>query len=301
MSSLREIHPEPSGPLDRHGLLARYAPADRDRPSTRVNFIESLDGSATVQGLSGGLGSPADKAVFDVLRAVSDVVLVGAGTARAEGYGALTVGEPFVEWRRAAGLAPHPAFALVSGRLDLDPSSDMFAKAPTPPLVFTAASAPTDARARLSEVATVIDAGETHADPAVVLQELHSRGLLQVLCEGGPALFGGLIAADLVDELCVSISPVLEGGTGPRIATAPGEQDGSAPGSGSSSSSSSGSGSGSGSQDATTAVRSAPTVPPPGFELVRLLLSDSMLLSRWARSRDSADSTDIGTGIGGAS
>ncbi|WP_440710543.1 pyrimidine reductase family protein [Herbiconiux sp. YIM B11900] len=284
MSAIQELHPVRSGPLDRDDLLERYAPVDRGRPVTRVNFIESLDGSATVEGLSGGLGSPADKAVFDVLRAVSDVVLVGAGTARAEGYGALTVGEPFVQWRRAAGLAAHPVFALVSGRLDLDPSGDMFTKAPTPPLVFTASAAPADARARLSEVATVIDAGETHADPAVVLRELHSRGLLQVLCEGGPSLFGGLIAADLVDELCLSISPVLEGGAGPRIATAPRARDARA----------------TGSADATTAARSAPASPPPGFELVRLLLSDSMLLSRWARSEGSANGTDTGTGTGGA-
>lgn len=269
MSPIRELYPEPSGPLDRDDLVARYAPADRHHPSTRVNFIESLDGSATVQGLSGGLGSPSDKAVFDVLRAVSDVVLVGAGTARAEGYGALTVGEPFREWRRAAGLAPHPVFALVSGRLDLDPSSDMFAKAPTPPLVFTASSAPADARARLGEVATIIDAGQMHADPAVVLRELHARGQRQVLCEGGPSLFGGLIAADLVDELCLSISPVLEGGAGPRIATARAAGDARDAG------------------DAGDRAGSLPTSPPPGFELVRLLISDSMLLSRWARTRAS--------------
>lgn len=258
MSSIHELHPQPSGALDRAGLIARYAPADRSQATTRVNFIESLDGSATVQGLSGGLGSAADKAVFDVLQAVSDVVLVGAGTARSEGYGALTAGEPFVQWRRAAGLTPHPAFALVSARLDLDPAADMFVKAPTPPLVFTASSAPADARARLGRVATVIDAGETHADPAVVLRELHSRGLLQVLCEGGPSLFGALIAADLVDELCLSISPLLEGGDGPRIATAP---------------------------------AGALASPPPGFELVRLLLADSMLLTRWARSRGAGVAT----------
>ncbi len=241
---------DPTGALDTTALLALYAPADRARPSIRVNFIESLDGSATVADLSGALGSPADKAVFDVLRAVADVVLVGAGTARAESYGALTVGEGFVDWRRSVGLSDHPAMALVSGHLDLDPASALFTKAPTPPLVFTTASAPQEARARLSEVATVIDAGDGdgRVDPHAVRAALLERGLAQVLCEGGPSLFGDLIAEDLVDEFCLTLSPMLEGGRGPRIAAAHG-----AP---------------------------APTVPRD-MQLAHVLRSDSMLLTRW--------------------
>ena len=250
MTEIVELFPHPSGPLDAAELLARYAPADRSAPALRVGFIESVDGSSTLGGLSGGLGAPADKAVFDTLRGVADVVLVGAGTARGEGYGALTVGDRFVDWRRASALSDHPAMALVSGRLDLDPASDLFAKAPTPPLVFTARSAPADARARLEEVATVIDAGDTRVDVAVVRRELHARGLVQILCEGGPSLFGELVAADLVDELCLTLSPVLEGGAGRRITTAPG----------------------------------GGTTVPRGLELAHLLRSGSMLLSRWTRA-----------------
>jgi len=251
MSGIVRLHGDADA-LDTAGLLALYAPADRTRPGIRVNFIESLDGSATVAGLSGALGSPADKAVFDVLRAVSDVVLVGAGTARAEGYGALTVGDDFVDWRRAAGLSAHPAMALVSGRLDLDPAGDLFAKAPTRPLVFTTASAPQDARDRLSEVATVIDAGDAdgRVDPHAVRAALLERGLAQVLCEGGPSLFGDLIAADLVDEFCLTLSPTLEGGAGPRIASAHG---------------------------------AAGPAAPRGLELAHVLRSGSMLLTRWVR------------------
>ncbi|MGA1838695.1 pyrimidine reductase family protein [Herbiconiux sp. 11R-BC] len=243
-----ELFPEPSRPLSPDELLARYAPPRRSEPWLRVNFIQSVDGSATVDGLSGGLGGPADKAVFDTLRGVADVVLVGAGTARAEGYGALTVGERFVRWRRASGLPEHPAMALVSGRLDLDPASALFAEAPVRPLVFTVASAPADARARLAEVATVIDAGAERVDPSTVLRELAGRGLAQVLCEGGPSLFGELTAAGLVDELCLTTSPMLEGGSGRRIVSAPGE--------GSS---------------------------PRDLELGLLLRSGSMLLARWVR------------------
>ncbi|SDZ12938.1 pyrimidine reductase family protein [Herbiconiux ginsengi] len=254
MTEIVELFPEASGALGPAALLARYAPADRSEPRLRVNFIQSVDGSATLEGRSGGLGGPADKAVFDILRGVSDVVLVGAGTARAEGYGALVVTDDLVEWRLGQGLPAHPAMALVSSSLDLDPASDLFAKAFSPPIVFTVPSAPADARARLAEVATVIDAGGAgpasgRVDPVLVRRELLDRGLSQVLCEGGPRLFGDLIAADLVDELCLTLSPVLEGGGGPRIALP--ARDG---------------------------------VVPRGLELVSLLRSGSMLLSRWART-----------------
>ncbi|MFB2582925.1 pyrimidine reductase family protein [Herbiconiux sp. P15] len=240
-------------------LRELYAPEPRDVPRLRVNFVQSLDGSATVQGLSGGLGGPADKLVFDTLRGLADVVLVGAGTARAEGYGALTVSDEHVAHRRSLGLPDHPAMALVSGRLDLDPASALFAAAPRRPLVFTSRSAPAEARSRLSEVADVIDAGDEHVDPAAVVRHLHTRGLLQTLCEGGPSLFGDLIAADLVDELCLTISPVLEGGSGPRIARAPGD-------------------------------RADPSMPL-GFELAHALASGSLLLTRWLRSARDEDGT----------
>jgi riboflavin biosynthesis pyrimidine reductase len=259
MTEIYALQPAMTGPLSRPDIIALYATADRATPWLRVNFIESIDGSATLRGRSGGLGQPADKAVFDILRGVADVVLVGAGTVRAEGYGALTVGDEFVGWRRERGLPDHPAMAIVSGRLNLDPESDLFAKAPSRPLVFTVASAPPDARARLEPVATVIEAGQNSVDPAVMRRELVSRGLGHVLCEGGPLLFGELIAADLVDELCLTLSPLLEGGAGPRIATPPGGAapfDGATPG---------------------------PTAPHD-MELAHVLRSGSMLLTRWVRA-----------------
>jgi riboflavin biosynthesis pyrimidine reductase len=204
-------------PLRYEQLVALYAAADRTRPHVRFNFVESLDGSATLEGRSGGLGGPADKAVFDILRGVADVVLAGAGTVRTEGYGALTATPELVGWRRAAGLADHPVMAIVSGSLDLDPQSEIFTKAPVRPLVFTSRAATTDARARLAAVAEVIDAGDGLVEPALVRDALLARGLAQILSEGGPTLFGTFIAADLVDELCLTVSPLLEGGPGRRI------------------------------------------------------------------------------------
>ncbi|WP_152631190.1 pyrimidine reductase family protein [Agreia bicolorata] len=203
--------------LDAEGLASAYTVEDRRVPTLRVNFITSLDGSATVKGLSGGLGGPADKLVFDTLRRLADVVLVGAGTVRAEGYGAMRLSDADAAWRQAHGLAAQPAFALVSGRLDLDPTSDVFAKAPVRPLVLTSASAPADARAALDGVADVISCGEEHVEPQRILDALVERGLTQILCEGGPRLFGTFLEADLVDELCLTVSPLMEGGAGIRI------------------------------------------------------------------------------------
>ncbi|MBF4633430.1 pyrimidine reductase family protein [Agreia pratensis] len=234
--------------LDAAALASAYTVADRSVPTLRVNFITSLDGSATVKGLSGGLGGPADKLVFDTLRRLSDVVLVGAGTVRAEGYGAMRLSDADATWREAHGLAAQPAFALVSGRLDLDPTSDIFAKAPVRPLVLTSASAPTEARAALGGVADVISCGDDHVEPQRIIDTLVERGLTQILCEGGPSLFGTFIAADLVDELCLTVSPLLEGGAGIRIAH--------------------------GESEAARRMR-----------LVHVLESDGLLLTRYARSR----------------
>ncbi|GAA2223726.1 pyrimidine reductase family protein [Herbiconiux moechotypicola] len=252
------VLPVAGAPLDAEALLQRFSAPDRSTPTLRVNFIQSIDGSATLGGLSGALGGPADKAVFDTLRAVSDVVLAGAGTARDEGYGALTVAERFVDWRVAHGLPPHPVMALVSGSLDLDPQSALFRQAPVRPIVFTTRRAPQDARERLREVADVVDAGEEHADPTTIRASLTARGLRQVLCEGGPSLFGAFVAADQVDELCLTTSPMLEGGAGPRIASAVG---------------------------AASAARA--------MELDSLLRSGSMLLARWVRARGDSGSTGV--------
>jgi riboflavin biosynthesis pyrimidine reductase len=206
--------PDATGTVD---LNAAYSVAHRSTPTLRVNFVTSLDGSATVGGGSGGLGGPADKLVFDTLRRLADVVLVGAGTVRDEGYGAMRLADDDASWRREHGLAAQPAFALVSGRLDLDPMSAVFTEAPVRPLVLTADSAPASNRAALARVAEVISCGTDSVNPALIVSTLVERGLTQILCEGGPSLFGSLIAADLVDELCLTVSPLLEGGTGIRI------------------------------------------------------------------------------------
>ena len=209
--------------LDREEILRRYAVADRTVPHLRVNLISSLDGSATQGGLSGGLNNADDKLVFDTLRMVSDVVLIGAGTLRDEGYGGLLLDDESVAWRREHGLAAHPTLAIVSSRLALPATHPALVDAPARPLVLTHDAVPAAARDALSGVADVLVVGAGAVDARQVRAALEARGLAQVLCEGGPHLFGTLLAADVVDELCLTLSPVLEGGHAGRIAVGPDE------------------------------------------------------------------------------
>lgn len=208
------------GTPDPAEILARYLVADRAATHLRVNFISSLDGAATHDGVSGGLGDDADRMVFDTLRMLADVILVGAGTVRAEGYGGIRLAADAVAWRLAHGLPEHPPVAIVSSRLDLDAAHPVFTQAATRPLVVTHAGSPVDRRAALGEVADVLVCGEDEVDHAALVRALAERGYPQVLCEGGPGLFGSLLGADQVDELCLTLAPLLESGPARRIASA---------------------------------------------------------------------------------
>src|SRR5690349_18314566 len=204
--------------LDDDALIRCYATDARGRQCVRLNFVASIDGAATHAGLSGGLSAKADKRVFDILRRLCDVVLVGAGTLRAEGYGAMRLDQASVQWRRANGLADQPVFAIVSGRLNLDAASTVFTEAPVRAIVVTVEASPHARKEALSRVADVMVCGEAKLDAKVMLVELAKRGLRQVLCEGGPTLFGTLLAADCVDELCLTVGPLIAAGDAPRIA-----------------------------------------------------------------------------------
>lgn len=186
-------------------------------PWVRANMIASVDGAAVLDGGSRALGSPADRELIGTLRALADVVLVGAGTARAEGYGPLRPKSARRSARAAAGLPPCPRLAVVSGSLDLDPGAPMFTAAEVPTVVVTCEAAPTARLHRLGEVAEVIVAGDSRVDAAAALDALRDRGLRHVLCEGGPRLLADLAAAGRLDELCLTVAPVLVAGDAPRI------------------------------------------------------------------------------------
>ena len=192
-------------------LAHAYAyPPGLGQPYVRVNFVSSVDGAASSGGKSAQLGSEADRRVFGLLRELCEVIVVGAGTARAENYrGARRPS-------RATGVPPR--IAVVTARGDLDPAAPLFTDTTVAPLVITANLCPPEARERLRATgAEVVVLDEERVGARGLLAALDERGLRRVLCEGGPRLFGDLIAADGVDELCLTVSPVLAGGDSVRI------------------------------------------------------------------------------------
>jgi riboflavin biosynthesis pyrimidine reductase len=209
---MRRLHPSYAEAAE---LVSEYA-YPRDRLWVRANMVCSVDGSAVVDGRSEGLSGPADKKVFGVLRGLCDVVLVGAGTARAEGYRAPSAKATYGEARASAGQRPAPVLALVSRSLDLDPTSALFS-GPEPTIVVTTESASSSAAERLGDSALLVVSGEDQVDIGSALDQLAALGLSRVLCEGGPQLLAGVIAAGRLDELCATVSPQLVGGDGVRM------------------------------------------------------------------------------------
>lgn len=208
---VRRLLPEPACDPDPYELAR--PPVPLGAPWLRVNFVVSADGSATDErGRSGGLGGPGDRALFHAQRAHADGVLVGAGTTRAEGYGPHRP-SPDLAARRAADGRPEPAaIAVVSRSLRLDLDAPLFRAAATPTVVVTCAAAPPERRAAAARAGRLVVAGDERVDLAEALRLLRAEhGLATVLCEGGPALTAGLLAAGLVDELCLTIAPVLVG------------------------------------------------------------------------------------------
>ena len=196
--------------LDDEELHDLYDPGDS--PSLRGGFVLTVDGGIAHDGSSRPLQTPADEAVFHALRAVSDAVVVGAGTARTEEYGPVRPRPAGAAWRAARGRAPQPPLVLVSRSLDLDPAGRAFTG---PCVVVTCAAAP--GRDRFPDV---VVAGEDEVDLPEAVRQLHERGLTRLLCEGGPSLLTAMLVAGLVDELCLTSTPLLIG-TAPSLLTEP--------------------------------------------------------------------------------
>jgi riboflavin biosynthesis pyrimidine reductase len=201
-------------PVDAYGRLAAPGPG---RPGVRLNMIVRVDGAASLQGRSGVLGGPADKALFATLRSLADVVLVGAGTMRAEGNCPARLSEEARARRRAWGLPPVPPIAVITRSCRLDWSARFFTEAQQRPLVITVASAAAADRTRAAEVADVIIAGDDDVDLARVISALAKRGHTNVLSEGCPGIAAQLAAAGLLDEVCVTVAPLLAAGEARRI------------------------------------------------------------------------------------
>ncbi|HZU78269.1 MAG TPA: pyrimidine reductase family protein [Acidimicrobiales bacterium] len=212
--------PEPSDDVD---LVTAYAPTDHGsgRPFVRCNMISTLDGAVTVAGRSGMLGGPADRRVFQVLRSLADVILVGAGTVRAEAYGPARLDEEAQQRRNEQGRAPVPPIAVVTRSGNLDWASPFFTEARARPIVFSSDEADEGTRRRAAEVAEFVVAGDRRVDPARALDHLRAKGFRSVLLEGGPGLNADVVDAGLLDELCLTVAPRLVAGSGPRVLSGP--------------------------------------------------------------------------------
>jgi riboflavin biosynthesis pyrimidine reductase len=228
-------------------LLAAYEyPADIRW--LRANMVTSLDGAAQGRnGRSGTLSSPADKHVFAMLRALADLIVVGAGTARKERYGPDEPRPEYSAHRSALGQRLTPPIAVVSGRLDLDPDGPLFSGVGEPTIILTAEHSPPGRRALFAERAEVIVAGTDQVDLRQALDAIAELGHNRVLCEGGPLLLGQLVADGLLDDLCLTFAPMLRGGGADR-------------------------------------ALNGPTVPDVPMRLIHVLQEDGNLITRWIRA-----------------
>lgn len=209
-------------PLGDDDLDRLYAyPAELSRCVVRGNAIASLDGGATTEGTSGGLGGAGDRRLFALQRELADVIVVGAGTARAENYGGARMTAAQRQRRQTRGQSEIPPIALVTRSGVIEHDLGVLTGSEVPPLVLTCAAAVADARSRVGSAAEVLDcsvADPRQVDLATALHRLAGRGLLRVLTEGGPSLLGAFIAAQLLDEMCLTSAPLLVGGNAVRIA-----------------------------------------------------------------------------------
>ncbi|PWI41361.1 pyrimidine reductase family protein [Streptomyces sp. ICBB 8177] len=222
-----ETFATPAGPFDTLDALADAyaypAPLPEGTAWMRANMVASLDGAARHDGRSQPLSSDADMRIFGVLRALADAVVVGAETVRQEGYRPAKAREAFAERRAALGQTPAPVIAVVSAGLDLDFSAPLFTSPVVPTVLLTGAEAdPGRMRAAEAAGARVVIAGAgDRVDPAAAVRALAGLGLRRLLAEGGPRLLGQFAAAGVVDEMCLTIAPLITSGLAPRIMNGP--------------------------------------------------------------------------------
>lgn len=245
---MQSIFPTAPSHLSDDDLAELYAYPSEGR-LVRANFVSSLDGAAQgSDSKSGSLSGNTDQKVFRVLRSLCDLIVVGAGTARIEGYQPVQPHEVRTQLRSQLGLAPVPSIAVVSRSLDLD--VDLLAGGLAPTLVITTESAPKDRRDAAAAVAPLIVAGEVDIDIPLAIDELTGLGYQRMLCEGGPRLMRDLVAVDALDELCLTIEPLIVAGDRLRI-TSGGE-----------------------------------IVPPLSMRLRHLLEADGVLFARYTKGTD---------------
>jgi riboflavin biosynthesis pyrimidine reductase len=198
-------------------LYAYPDPAARAAPWVRANMVASVDGAGSLDARSGGLSGDADRTLFKVLRSLADVILAGAATARAERYRPVRDREVWPRLRQ--GRTPTPPIAVITRGLSISADDPLLTKAPEDArtIVLTTQAAPPARRAAVARHADLAVAGRDEVSPADAVAALAERGHRRILVEGGPKLLGQFVAAGLLDELCLTVSPLLEAGDAGRI------------------------------------------------------------------------------------
>ncbi len=212
--------------LDDSALPALYDYPEHDGTWVRANFITSVDGGATAGDSSGAMGGPGDRAVFNLLRELADVIVVGAGTVRIEGYSGAHVSAAQRQRRQARGQGEVPQLAIVTKSGHLSRDMPVFTRTEVPPLVLTCTASVDQTRRLLSGLCEVLDCSGNdpeQVDEVTLLAALGAHGMRRILTEGGPTLLDSLIQRDLLDELCLTIAPYIVGGLARRIVSGPGQ------------------------------------------------------------------------------
>ncbi len=209
----RWVHPGSGEIDDILGLVLESSRPSSARPWVIVNMVSSLDGATTIDGRSSDLGDDDDRELFRAFRTAADVILVGAGTARAENYGPVRMSADRIERRRGLGLPDVPRIAVLTGRLDLEPAARLFSDPAQKPLILTGSASPPARREAISEVAEVAVLEDLGAE--AVLDRLGDFGV--ILCEGGPDLNSQLAEVRRIDDLNLTVTPLITGGTSKRI------------------------------------------------------------------------------------
>ena len=202
---------EPAGALTDEQVVAAY-PWPPGRRWVRAMMVTTLDGAAAgPDGLSGSISGAADQAVFAAVRRLADAILIGAATLRAERYTPMRAKEEDAEARREQGLAAAPRLVIVSGSLEMPWSEPVFSESTLPPLILTGTNPDPAALARVPETCEVVTLAGDTVNVAAVLDAMEERGLRRIVCEGGPTLLHELVAAGLLDEADITVSPVFTG------------------------------------------------------------------------------------------
>ncbi|WP_309647683.1 dihydrofolate reductase family protein [Nocardioides sp.] len=229
--------------------LAQAYPWPTEGTWTRVTMLRALDGGvAGPDGRSRSISSDIDREVLGEVRRLADAIVVGATTVRQEPYGPLKADPDAAAERTALGLSEAPVMVIVSGSLDLPWSEDMFAQSFHTPIVATTEAAPDDAKEEARKHAELLVLPGDDLKAADLVAALHQRGLTRLVCEGGPGLLTAFAADDVIDEVDLTVAPVMP----------------------------------------TTVIESSPgdLEAVPGFSLAGLLLHDSFLFARYTRDRE---------------